>query len=500
MRSLNTLALILFQLLVITFPWSSTQAQISSGYYLPVPAGCNTIGPNLVVNPEFEEGNTGFTTSFLFRPDGVCYWGDYTIAQSIEQPEPDCYDVPATYIPSNDFPTYTPAGVPFNLTHIWAVTDRLGPGSRSFMIVDPCDPLGNSLTDSCSASDPTDGRIWEQAIEICPQETYAFSVFAKNIYASDAFQWPGADVQPDFELSINGNPISNYFVDGVPGQNGSYELPQSIFADSARWFQISGVYLTSDTNLATLRIRNLVQGKDGNDLALDGLFFGLCGKAIELNIGGNIPQCDDLGNISPITFRVNQATQNSGWQYYQWMKDGNVEAEGALNPGDLIPEYTSSSDIDGKFFGTYQLITYTSQNPTTDCGNASQAVSILDSCDVTFPVEFGSFVGKIENQRAVLNWETVSELNNQGFEIQFSRDGKSYKRMGFVEGNGTAQGVNKYEFVTAKLQLGNYFFRLEQRDFDGGIHYSNIVELNVSSSNIIFDMYPNPTDLSTTIR
>lgn len=476
-------------------------AQLSSRDYLPVPAGCVNIGPNLVRNPEFEDGNVEFLSSFLYREDGVCYWGDYTIATTVTQPELDCYDVPPSYIPSIDFPSYRPANVPFNLRHIWAVTNRLDsegnkfPGTGLFMIVDPCDPLTNSLTDSCSADDPTDGRIWQQSISICPGEDYAFSVFAKNIYASDAYQWPGAGIQPDFELSINGLPINNYFVNGVPGQNGSYELPQDVFADSTRWYQISGVYTAPPgTDSVTLVIRNLVQGKDGNDLALDGLFFGICGKSIELNIANNIPQCDDLNNIRPITFRVNQATQNSDWRYYEWTKDGIVEDGGVLNVGDRIPDYTTAADSTGNYFGEYQLLTYTDPNPVTSCANASQAVKILDSCDITstFPVEMGFLTGRLDQRRAVLAWETFGETNNEGFEIEQSFDGKDYKRIGFVNGNGTTRESHTYGFTTEKLNLGKHYFRIRQVDFDGGSQLSNSISLTASSSEILVDIFPNP--------
>ncbi|MCI4668769.1 MAG: T9SS type A sorting domain-containing protein [Bacteroidia bacterium] len=482
-------------------------AQLSSRDYLPVPAGCDDIGPNLIRNPEFEEGNVEFLSSFLFRPDGVCYWGDYTIDSTVRQPQNNCYDVPATYIPSNDFPSYRPAGVPFNLTHIWAVKNRLDsagnqfPGDGLFMIVDPCDPLGNSLTDSCSAADPTDGRIWQQTIAVCPGEDYAFSVFAKNIYASDAYQWPGAGVQPDFELSINGSPITNYFVDGIPGQNGSYELPQDSFSLLRRWYQISGVYTTpSGTDSVTLVIRNLVQGKDGNDLALDGLFFGLCGKSIELTLNTNVPQCDQLGNIKAVEFRANQATQRSGWRYYEWTKNQVVIDSGSLAIGDEIPGFVTPVGVDGTYFGDYQLITYTDTDPTISCANASQVISIIDSCDATFPVEMGLLTGSVDQRRATLKWETFSETDNRGFEIQHSLDNRAYEQMGFVEGQGTTTEINSYQFVTNKLGLGKHYFRLKQVDFNGRSDLSNTIAVLVRSSDILVDLFPNPARENANIK
>ncbi|MEL6941221.1 MAG: hypothetical protein AAFO82_01010, partial [Bacteroidota bacterium] len=53
------------------------------------------------------------------------------------------------------------------------------------------------------------------------------------------------------------------------------------------------------------------------------------------------------------------------------------------------------------------------------------------------PVELTSFSVHAESKQVRLKWETSSELNNAGFEIERSENAKEFKQIGFVEGNGT---------------------------------------------------------------
>ena len=67
--------------------------------------------------------------------------------------------------------------------------------------------------------------------------------------------------------------------------------------------------------------------------------------------------------------------------------------------------------------------------------------------DISIPVELTSFTGNVNNLgQVVLNWETASELNNQGFEIERRTETSEYRTVGFVEG--TEQLPNQEATVT----------------------------------------------------
>ncbi|MEL6697132.1 MAG: T9SS type A sorting domain-containing protein [Bacteroidota bacterium] len=441
----------------------------------PIPGGCGVVGPNLVVNPEFDLDSAGFFSAFNYRSDYICNWGDFRIANSVE------------YTPGN--PCF---GGDFNLRTIWSVTERNDGPAGKFMIVDPCDFSGSA---PCTADDPSDTRIWEQTIDVCPFTEYTFSVYAKNLYATDVLQYPGASVTPLFSLSMNDVPVSNYYVDGVFfDTNPTYTIPQDLYADSAQWYQISGRISIPDTTKAKLSIRNIRLGKDGNDLAIDGVFFGLCGQAVSLNIQNDIPQCTTNGSVVPVEFEADLNTQSSGWEYYQWKKDGVVRSSGptiAVGAKDSIPSFMSPID-NGNYFGSYELVVFPDLDTVNSCGTTSESVTILDSCLTTFPVELLRFSATAKGSVAELKWETATELNNRGFEIMISSDGASYESIGFVEGAGNSQTVQNYQFTTDALTSGKYLFMLRQMDFNGASELSQSVEVLIENQGIRYTVRPNP--------
>ena len=68
----------------------------------------------------------------------------------------------------------------------------------------------------------------------------------------------------------------------------------------------------------------------------------------------------------------------------------------------------------------------------------------------------------------LLKWTTATELNNYGFDVnenEFCRN--NWKKIGFVEGNGTSNSYHSYKFKDNNLPPGNYSYRLKQIDNDG---------------------------------
>jgi hypothetical protein len=119
------------------------------------------------------------------------------------------------------------------------------------------------------------------------------------------------------------------------------------------------------------------------------------------------------------------------------------------------------------------------------------------------PVELMAFTAKVQdNQTNLLEWQTASEENNDGFEIQKSIDGKSWKNIGTVEGNGTTVEISNYNFIDESPFDGMNYYRLKQLDFDGQFEYSNIVNIQTveQSNNQTLKVYPNPVQDNLTIE
>jgi len=110
----------------------------------------------------------------------------------------------------------------------------------------------------------------------------------------------------------------------------------------------------------------------------------------------------------------------------------------------------------------------------------------------TLPIEMESFYVQIEDREIKLNWNTTLEINNKGFEIQHSRDSKTWDNIGFVEGQGTSLEYHDYYFIHNTPHFGYNYYRLKQVDYNGQTSYSDIQAISFNHQQISYKIYPNP--------
>jgi len=173
------------------------------------------------------------------------------------------------------------------------------------------------------------------------------------------------------------------------------------------------------------------------------------------------------------------------------------------NSGVFFGDYTNIAAYDKKVYPIWMRL---------DNSTLSVWTAIINDSTVIVPVELNNFTANVSDGKVQLSWQTASELNNQGFEIQRRspspnpslREGAldNWRTIGFVSGKGTTSETNFYSFKDNPNESGLYNYRLKQIDFDGSYEYSNEVEANFIFANDfrLSQNYPNPFNPSTTIE
>ncbi|MBK7105505.1 MAG: T9SS type A sorting domain-containing protein [Ignavibacteriae bacterium] len=135
-------------------------------------------------------------------------------------------------------------------------------------------------------------------------------------------------------------------------------------------------------------------------------------------------------------------------------------------------------------------------------------LNFVDPCPSSpLPVELTSFTLNLSENKIELNWETATEVNNYGFEIERLKTNliiknSEWEKIGFVEGHGNSNSPKYYSFKDNLLETsGKYSYRLKQIDIDGTFEYSDVVETNIGAPQN-FELrqnYPNPFNPVTSI-
>ncbi|MFN8308372.1 MAG: YDG domain-containing protein [Chitinophagales bacterium] len=118
-----------------------------------------------------------------------------------------------------------------------------------------------------------------------------------------------------------------------------------------------------------------------------------------------------------------------------------------------------------------------------------------DGNTTALPVKLLSFDAKaVENSYILLDWKTATEIDNAGFDIERSRDGFNFSKIGFVQGSGNSSTVKQYRFEDRDLgNGGRFYYRLKQIDIDGHFEYSHIASAAVNSETATtVSLFPNP--------
>ncbi len=133
-------------------------------------------------------------------------------------------------------------------------------------------------------------------------------------------------------------------------------------------------------------------------------------------------------------------------------------------------------------------------------GGKLTAMQFTASSGSPLPVELISFTASAHERSVTLHWNTATEVNNHGFEIERFQN-SDWNTMGFVGGAGTSSAPKSYSYVDQSVN-GTVTYRLKQIDKDGKFKYSQEVEVLLANAPQEFGLeqnFPNPFNPTTAI-
>lgn len=180
-------------------------------------------------------------------------------------------------------------------------------------------------------------------------------------------------------------------------------------------------------------------------------------------------------------------------------------ADGGLTWQNFKVSETSFSSSSSVFFGDYSGITayqgrvYPIWTRGDNTSLSIWTAPFFDSSAVV-PVELTGFSATVEERVVFLDWQTATEVNNSGFEVERaklaapSEKNILWSTIGFVKGRGTSLYPVRYYFEDKREESGYYKYRLKQIDNNGDFTYSNEVTVDLShpAGYQLFQNYPNP--------
>ena len=170
----------------------------------------------------------------------------------------------------------------------------------------------------------------------------------------------------------------------------------------------------------------------------------------------------------------------SRWDGAQWTSEGNGGTTGSTAKGTLVSgtDCTTPSSV-------------TNFSPFTLASNSSNNL---------LPIILISFEVKACEKSVCLSWQTETEINNDYFTVEKSKDGFSWEVVVVLDGAGNSSSTLRYETVDESPYFGVSYYRLKQTDYNGDFEYSDIRSVNFkNSNNQEYIIYPNPSSAIITI-
>lgn len=113
----------------------------------------------------------------------------------------------------------------------------------------------------------------------------------------------------------------------------------------------------------------------------------------------------------------------------------------------------------------------------------------------TLPSILGLFKVIKENNVHRVVWQTLQEVDVDGFYVEHSLDGTRFSNIGFVKSkavNGNSNNIIDYSLANSIINKGNNYYRLKQVDKNGTAYFSSVFLVRNQDASFNVQLFPNP--------
>ena len=205
-----------------------------------------------------------------------------------------------------------------------------------------------------------------------------------------------------------------------------------------------------------------------------------------------------LGTNSDLDIEIMDGS-GPGTGHDQIVKDNSIKLGGTLRVTETgtVPDgsyaivIVTSGSISGTFDNVILPPGYTLEITTS--------IVIVTKSSGTLPVKLANFTDKKIDNAVQLDWQTFSENNSDHFEIERSKSGGAFAKVGEINAAGNSNQLLSYQFRDVDPGKGLNLYRLKQVDKDNKFEYSDTRWIKIDDSKGQLLVFPTITNGNVTV-
>ena len=205
-----------------------------------------------------------------------------------------------------------------------------------------------------------------------------------------------------------------------------------------------------------------------------------------------------LGTNSDLDIEIMDGS-GPGTGHDQIVKDNSIKLGGTLRVTETgtVPDgsyaivIVTSGSISGTFDNVILPPGYTLEITTS--------IVIVTKSSGTLPVKLANFTAKKIDNAVQLDWQTFSENNSDHFEIERSKSGGAFAKVGEINAAGNSNQLLSYQFRDVDPGKGLNLYRLKQVDKDNKFEYSDTRWIKIGDSKGQLLVFPTITNGNVTV-